>query len=61
MKMIYTLFISIVIISGMMILWIAVQSLWKKSFGSYIDDEDVLAGRKSCGDCACFGICKKEN
>lgn len=36
-----------------MIGWIQVQILWKKIFADQVEDDDVLAGRKSCGNCGC--------
>ncbi|MBT8189264.1 MAG: hypothetical protein HKN67_12945 [Saprospiraceae bacterium] len=59
--MIYTLFTTMAIMAGLLILWAGVQSLWRKSFSDYIEDEDVLAARRSCGNCGCHGICKNEN
>ena len=53
----------IVGIGGMillLLLWIAVQSWWGKTFKEHIHDEDVLAGRTSCGNCGCVTICDRK-
>jgi hypothetical protein len=47
-------------ILGIMIVWIAVQALWRKVFAEYISDEDVMAGRTSCGNCGCTTACTKQ-
>ena len=44
----------------LMAIWVAVQSLWRKSFSDYISDEDVLADRRSCGNCGCTAACEKK-
>lgn len=57
--MINSLIIGISGIISLMILWIVIQSLWRKQFSSYLADEDVLVGRISCSNCGCTGICKE--
>ncbi|MCO6477306.1 MAG: hypothetical protein J5I94_11825 [Phaeodactylibacter sp.] len=44
----------------LMIGWALVQSLWRKSFSDYISDDDVLADRRSCGNCGCTTICENK-
>ncbi len=44
----------------LMLAWVWVQSLWRKTFSENISDEDVLAERRSCGNCGCTKVCKKE-
>lgn len=54
--------IAIFGIVGMMIAWTLVQSLWRRSFADQISEDDVLAGRNSCGgNCGCSGSCSKRN
>jgi hypothetical protein len=52
--------IGILGIMGLMILWGIVQQLWRVSFMDQQTDEDVLAGRSSCGSCGCGTICNKK-
>jgi len=47
-------------IIGLMLLWTVVQSLWRKTFAGYTSDEDVLAERRSCGNCGCTAACEKK-
>ncbi len=44
----------------LMVAWVAIQSLWRKSFSDYISDDDVLADRRSCGNCGCATACEKK-
>jgi hypothetical protein len=39
------------------VLWTVVQSLWRNTFSDEITEEDVLAGRTSCGSCGCTTAC----
>lgn len=55
-----TYVIGMVGIVVLMLSWALVQSLWKKTFSENISDEDVLAERRSCGNCGCGKVCKKE-
>ena len=48
-------------IAGLMVLWFIVQRLWGNTFSGYISDEDVLAERRSCGNCGCTTACEKKN
>lgn len=57
--MLKSLFIAIGGIVGLMLVWVAIQALWRKVFTEdYTTDEDVLAGRRSCGNCGCTTVCK---
>lgn len=50
-------------IGGMVVmvaLWVLVQAGWKTTFADYHSDEDVLAERRSCGNCGCTTACKKK-
>ncbi len=47
-------------IVSLMIVWVIVQSLWRKIFADQISDDDVLAGRTSCSNCGCTTVCKNE-
>lgn len=47
-------------IVALMMAWVWVQSVWRKTFSKNISDEDVLAERRSCGNCSCTKVCKKE-
>ena len=58
---IHSLITGTVGIIALMITWVLVQNGWKKVFHDEITDEDVLAGRSSCGNCGCMTICKKNN
>ena len=55
-----TLIIAIAGIVGVMMLWVGVQAIWRKMFRNYIEDEDVLADRRSCGNCGCGTICQRK-
>ncbi len=59
--MLKSLFIAIGGIVGLMLVWVAIQALWRKTFSDdYTTDDDVLAGRRSCGNCGCTTICKNK-
>ncbi len=58
--MLYSLTIAVIGIVSMMIGWMIVQNLWKNLFADQINDEDVLAERRSCGNCGCGSICRKK-
>lgn len=49
--------IGILGIAGLMIAWVVVQSLWRKTFIDEVVDKDVLAGRSDCGSCSCLTPC----
>jgi len=44
-------------IVGMMLLWVGVQSLWKKVFVDYVTGEDAMDGRTKCAGCGCKTAC----
>lgn len=47
-------------IVALMLAWVWVQSVWRKTFSENISDEDVLAERRSCGNCGCAKVCKRK-
>ncbi len=49
--------IGVVGITGLMILWVVVQNLWRNAFSDQPIDQDVLAGRSDCGSCGCGATC----
>ena len=53
--------IGIIGIAGLMVAWVAVQSLWRKIFIDEVVDRDVLAGRSDCGNCSCLTPCSVKN
>lgn len=45
-------------IAGAMVVWLAVQRGWRRTFPDDVGDGgDVLAGRTSCGACECSSPC----
>jgi hypothetical protein len=42
----------------LMLIWIVVQSKWRKTFSDHVVDEDALAERSTCGNCGCTSICE---
>lgn len=58
--MINSLIIAVGGIVSLMIAWIAVQSIWRKTFSDHISDDDVLVGRTSCSNCGCSTVCEKQ-
>ena len=58
--MIYSIIIGEGGIIVMMILWVMVQSQWRETFIEEIEEADVLAHRRSCGDCGCGTSCRIE-
>ena len=58
--MITSLLIGIGGIVGLMIAWVVVQALWRRIFADYLTDEDVLADRRSCGNCGCATVCTRK-
>ena len=59
--MIESYIIGIGVIVTLMVMWMAVQSFWRKTFSDHLSDEDVLADRTSCSNCGCTNVCKKES
>ncbi len=58
--MIGSLAIAIGGIVTMMIVWVGVQYMWKQVFAEHVNDEDVLADRRSCGNCGCTTACSRK-
>ena len=58
--MIKSLSIAIAGIVGMMLVWMLVQYLWKKTFAAYVSDEDALADRSTCANCTCATVCENK-
>lgn len=56
-----TLIITIAAITFMMVFWASVQHFWKRAFPEEYTDDDALAGRSSCGNCGCSGVCTRKN
>lgn len=50
-----------VIVISLIILWWGVQTAWRRIFMEHVQDEnlDVMADRRSCGNCGCTTICDK--
>ncbi len=42
---------------SLMVIWIGIQSLWRKTFAKHVSDEDAMAERTKCGNCSCTTIC----
>jgi hypothetical protein len=60
-EIVFNILKASVIVIGIMALWWGVQSAWRKIFAEYVQDEDldVMADRRSCGNCGCTNICDK--
>ena len=43
---------------GLLLLWIAVQGAWRRSFPDAFSDPDVLAGRPGCDGCSHEPACE---
>ncbi|MEO9806002.1 MAG: hypothetical protein ABJF04_22275 [Reichenbachiella sp.] len=52
--------ISIIGIVSLMIIWMGVQSMWRKMFSAHLSDEDALAERTRCTNCGCTTVCKNK-
>ena len=59
--MIASYIIGIGVIVTLMVLWIGVQAVWRKTFSDYISDDDVLANRTGCSNCGCTTVCRKKS
>jgi uncharacterized membrane protein YciS (DUF1049 family) len=59
--MIESIIIAIVSITGLMLGWVLIQSLWRKTFQNMITDQDVLAERRTCGKCSCDNPCPNKS
>jgi len=44
----------------LMILWLAVQRQWGRSFSDQDNSKDVLADRSMCGNCGCITYCENK-
>ena len=54
-----SLLIGLFGVVALMLYWVLVQVVWKQVFADQISDEDVLAERRSCGNCGCGGgVCE---
>lgn len=58
--MIKSLIIAITSVTGLMLIWLIIQTFWKRTFRDYISDEDVLAERRSCKNCGCTEACSNK-
>ena len=58
--MLKSLVVGIGGVVGIMLVWIAVQRLWGKVFAEHLSDEDVMAGRSTCGNCGCATVCERK-
>ncbi len=58
--MIQSLLIAMGTVVGLMLAWMLVQNLWRTTFADYLTEEDVLAERRSCGNCGCTQACEKK-
>lgn len=58
--MIQSLSIAIAGIISLMLVWMLVQFLWKKTFAAYVSDEDALADRSTCANCTCATVCENK-
>ena len=59
--MIASYVIGIGVIVTLMVLWMGVQAVWRKTFSDYISDDDALAHRSGCSNCGCTNVCKKKS
>ncbi len=55
--MLLTYIASILALVFLILVWVLVQGLWRKVFRENVTDPDVLAGRRSCGNCGCTTAC----
>ena len=58
--MIKSFLIASAVIVGLMLAWGLVQGLWRRIFAEHIQEADVLAGRRSCANCGCMGVCERK-
>ena len=56
-----SLIIGIGVTVTIVLVWALVQTLWKKTFREEYLEDDVLAGRRSCSNCGCTGICERKD
>lgn len=60
MERLTTYILTVVIVVGLMLLWTGIQALWRRVFAAYIQEADVLAERRSCGNCGCTKACENK-
>ena len=53
--MLHTMTVTIGAVVALMLFWVLIQKIWAGVFRDYIQDEDVLADRRSCANCGCSG------
>ena len=58
--MLQSLLTAIGLMLVMVLAWLLVQVIWKRVFREEYAEEDVLAGRRSCANCGCTGICERK-
>lgn len=58
--MLQSLIIAVGLTVVMVLAWLLVQLLWKRVFSEEYREDDVLAGRRSCANCGCTGICERK-
>lgn len=51
---------AILILVLLMVAWVLVQGLWRKTFREHLTDSDVLAERRDCGNCGCKTVCENK-
>lgn len=60
MERLATYLLTIAIVVGLMLIWVGIQTLWRRVFVSYINEVDVMAERRSCGNCGCIKACENK-
>ena len=45
---------------SLMVGWVAIQSIWKKTFSDHVTDEDAMAERTKCTNCGCTSACENK-
>jgi hypothetical protein len=50
--------IGMVAIVVMAVVWVGIQSAWRKAFPGHSSDPDVLAGRLGCHGCDSADVCE---
>ena len=53
--------VAITVIVLLMVGWMLIQQIWGEVFAEELTDEDVLAERRSCGNCGCGRVCKNKS
>ena len=57
--MVWSSLLGIVVLVGVMLVWVVVQSAWRNVFLRSAADPDVLARRLDCGNCGCTDSCER--